>query len=213
MLYNNFKVYSVNINLNGGFVMKILLVSDNYNHADTKDILHKNLIESLKENYSDFKSYFVKENDLKPCVGCFNCWVKTPGLCVVNDLARDTDKDISNCDLLIIVTEVKFGCYSPAIKRILDRHIPSILPFFRIINGEMHHAPRYTKYPDIIVLGYGEDISIIEEKTLSELATANAINLQKNDAKTYICRTENEVNSTINNILMHISRQVVNSNE
>lgn len=185
--------------------MKVLLISDNYNHAATKDILHKNLIESLKKKYSDFKAYFVKENDLNPCVGCFNCWLKTPGLCVINDLARDTSKDISNSDLVILVTEVKFGCYSPSIKRVLDRHIPSILPLLKIINGEMHHSPRYSKYPDIVVLGYGKDITIEEEKTLSELATANAINLQKNEAKTYICRNENEVDLTINNMLIYIS--------
>lgn len=167
--------------------------------------MHKKLIETLKENYSDFKAYFVTEDDLKPCIGCFSCWVRTPGLCVINDIARDISKDISNCDLVIIVTEAKFGCYSSAVKRVLDRHTPSVLPFFKIVNKELHHSPRYRKYPDIIVLGYGENLPIEEETTLRELSTANAINFQKNKAKTYICRTESEADSIINNILIDIS--------
>lgn len=186
--------------------MNIVLISDNYEYANTKDVLTKNLITNLKNKYHDLKSYFVKENDLKPCIGCFNCWVKTPGLCVIDDLARNITKDISNSDVVIIITEVKFGCYSPAIKRVLDRHISALLPFFKIVKGEMHHTPRYSKYPDIIVLGYGKDITKEEEKTLSELANANAVNLQKNAAKTYICRSEIEIDSTINNMLMYVSK-------
>ncbi|AJA46990.1 NADPH-dependent FMN reductase [Clostridium pasteurianum DSM 525 = ATCC 6013] len=184
--------------------MKILLISDEYNDIPLRDILNKKLFEAFSSKQNDFKSYLVKEEDLKPCIGCFSCWLKTPGLCVIKDLGRDISRDILNCDLLIIVSKIAFGCYSPAIKRILDRHIPSILPFLKIVNGEMHHSSRYNKYPEIVVLGYGEDVTIEEEKTLNQLADANAVNLQKKKAKTYICRSEKEIDSIMKVVFVHI---------
>lgn len=187
----------------GGFIMNILLVSDRYNNS--KDILQESLIGNLKDNYHNVKTYFLKEDDLKPCIGCFNCWIKTPNLCIINDLARDIGKAVPSSDLFIIISEIRYGCYSPTIKKVLDRNINSILPFFKITNGEMHHAPRYSKYPNIIVLGYGNDITSEEEKTLTSLANANAINLQTQEAKTYICRDENNVDSIIDNMLRYIA--------
>lgn len=186
--------------------MRILLISDNYSHGNQKDILHKNLIETIKENYSDIKIYLLNEDDMHHCIGCFNCWIKTPGLCTINDLGQNTAKDFINYDLIIFVTEVKFGCYSPSIKKVLDRIIPLVLPFFKKLKGEMHHAPRYNKYPEIIVLGYGKNITPEEENTLNKLALANAINFQKDKAKTYIFRNKDEISSTLNNMIEYISK-------
>lgn len=184
--------------------MKILLISDEYYDIPFRTILDKKMVQAFSNEYSDFKSYSVKEDDLKPCIGCFSCWLKTPGLCIINDVGRDISKDIINCDLLIIVSKISSGCYSPAVKKVLDRHIPSILPFLKVVNGEMHHSPRYNRYPDIMVLGYGEDVTMEEEKTLNELTDANAVNLQKKKAKTYICKNEKDIDSIMKDMLMYI---------
>lgn len=193
--------------------MKILLISDEHNDISLRAILNKKLFETFSNERNNFKSYLVKEKDLKPCIGCFACWLKKPGICVIKDIGRDISRDILNCDLLIIVSKISFGCYSPAVKRVLDRHIPSILPFLKVVNGEMHHSPRYNKYPHIIVLGYGEDVTMEEEKTLNELADANAVNLQKKKAKTYICRSEKDIDSIIKNIFVYLENMGGKVNE
>lgn len=185
--------------------MKILLISDNPEHANTQDILHEDLIKKLKEKYTDFKILFATENDLKPCIGCFKCWLKTPGICIMKNSSQNISKDIIESDLLIFVTEIKYGSYSTAIKRVWDKQLPLLLPFFTIINNEMHHSARYKKYPNIMVVGYGENITVEEEKTLSSLVTANAVNFHSKEAKTYICHDESEVGTILNNMFMYIS--------
>jgi hypothetical protein len=51
-----------------------------------------------------------------------------------------------------------------------------VLPFFRDVNGEMHHVKRYDKTPDLRYLFYGEDMTEEEKATAAKLAVANAVN-------------------------------------
>ena len=112
---------------------------------------------------------------VKPCLGCFACWTKTPGRCVINDRCSDIPSYMSKCDELILISPILFGSYSENIKAVIDRFIPYVLPYFRIVNGEMHHKMRYKHSFKLTVLFYGECDS--EEKQIAEsLAHANAIN-------------------------------------
>src|SRR4030065_1858536 len=51
---------------------------------------------------------------IAPCTGCFGCWVKTPGACVIDDPGRDVARAALHCDLLVILTPVTYGGGSSA---------------------------------------------------------------------------------------------------
>ena len=107
--------------------------------------------------------------ELKACTGCFGCWIKTPGKCVINnDPANHISKKFMQADFVIILTRICYGGYSPDIKAFLDRSICNLSPLFSIIDGEMHHQKRYPQYPDIIAVGYG-DFTDEERETFSQL--------------------------------------------
>lgn len=110
------------------------------------------------------------------CKGCFECWVKTPGKCVISDDIQQVPLMLSKSEKMIIVSKNYYGGLSPEIKRVLDRTIPYISPFFRIVNNEMHHKMRYNKKLDIYVYFYGDNITKEEKQTSKKLITANAIN-------------------------------------
>lgn len=125
----------------------------------------------------------AKNNDIlfsanpivKPCMGCFGCWVKTPGRCVINDRCSDIPSHIAKCDEMILISPVLFGGYSESIKAVIDRSIPYVLPYFRIVGGEMHHKMRYKHSFKLTVCFYGECDS--EERQIAErLVRANAMN-------------------------------------
>lgn len=112
---------------------------------------------------------------VKFCTGCFGCWTKTPGRCVINDRCSDIPSHIAKCGEVILISPILFGCYSENIKAVIDRFIPYVLPYFRIVNGEMHHKMRYKHSFKLTVLFYGECDS--EEKQIAEsLVNANAVN-------------------------------------
>lgn len=72
---------------------------------------------------------------LRHCIGCFGCWVKTPGECIIKDSYQNMGKQLSKCEELILISKCTYGGVSPFVKNVLDRAIPYISPNFRIVNN------------------------------------------------------------------------------
>ncbi|OBR89712.1 MULTISPECIES: NAD(P)H-dependent oxidoreductase [Clostridium] len=189
--------------------MKILVINDSQNEDKFGKKIREKTVKMLKSEKFEFKDYNLNLDDLHYCIGCFNCWIKTPGICVFDDLGRNICEDFIKSDIVLYVGPIKYGCYSPVIKRALDRQIPNILPFFEEVNGEMHHSPRYDKYPELVTLGYGEDVSSEEEETFSSLVTANGINLQKSGAKAYVCKNDVDIDEYISDFESYLKGREV----
>lgn len=120
----------------------------------------------------------VIENNCKihSCIGCFNCWVKTPGKCVILDGYEEIGKKLSLCTDLIIVSQCVYGSTSPFVKNVIDRAISYIHPNFCIRSGEMHHQRRYANKIKITAYFYGDNITVAEKESASKLIKANAVN-------------------------------------
>ncbi|MCL2253349.1 MAG: flavodoxin family protein [Lachnospiraceae bacterium] len=126
-----------------------------------------------KDKYAIFQA----SREVKPCVGCFGCWLKTPGKCVIKDSDSDFAATIPHMQEVIVISQLTFGGLSPNIKAVFDRSIGFILPFFCSIDGEMHHQQRYAKRPSLRYLLYAKNISDEEKATAQKLVKANALNL------------------------------------
>ncbi len=151
----------------------------------------KMIIHDLEKQ--EFDKYFSHiENTIKiistqqpihKCVGCFACWIKTPGACVIRDPFGDMGEWISKSEEVIIISKCCYGGYSPFIKNVLDRSISYILPYFVIRGGEMHHRSRYNNRINLNVWFYGADITPDEKMTAEKMVIANGVNLNvKNTA-------------------------------
>lgn len=113
---------------------------------------------------------------IHPCIGCFGCWVKTPGKCVIHDGYEDTGMQMSKCSELIFVSRCCYGGFSPFVKTVQDRAISYIHPDFVLRKGEMHHKRRYQNVIALSVHFYGENITDEEKETARNLMQANADN-------------------------------------
>jgi len=124
------------------------------------------------------KTHVIPENDsIKPCICCFDCWVKTPGECTIKDGFENLGLLMSKCEKLIIISECFYGSYSPFVKNVLDRSAcPSLLPFFTVKNGETHHPKRYKNNVSTAIHFYGT-IPQAEKETAKKLIKANRVNL------------------------------------
>ncbi len=119
----------------------------------------------------------LHELQIADCRGCFSCWIKTPGVCVIDDAGRDIAMRLVQNDLVVYLTPVVFGCYSSELKKALDRLIPLILPFFMKINREVHHRPRYGRYPVLVAIGVLPGPDSESESIFTTLVNRNAINI------------------------------------
>lgn len=85
----------------------------------------KNLLIKLPDNT---KIISKEMKNIHPCIGCFSCWLKTPGKCIINDDYTFIPKYIIDNDVVVIITEIKYGCYSSYIKNVFERSIGVLLP-------------------------------------------------------------------------------------
>ncbi len=122
-------------------------------------------------------SFVLRDMKIASCLGCFNCWLKTPGICVIDDAGRDVTKAYVQSDVTFFLTHVTFGGYSSELKKAVDRLIPCISPYFIKIHGETHHRPRYEKYPKLVVIGVLRHADVESERIFKTLVGRNAINM------------------------------------
>ncbi len=126
--------------------------------------------------FSDDSIIISNMSKIKRCTGCFGCWFKTPGKCVLKDGYEHMGEHLGKADELIVISRCSFGSYSPFVKTVFDRSISYILPLFEKIEGEMHHQARYNNKLRLTVLFYGDNITNEEKETAKILVKRNALN-------------------------------------
>jgi len=111
------------------------------------------------------------------CVGCFECWTKTPGACRVRDDGWSIGSAVLEADLLVFCGAIRFGGYEAELKKGVDRMLGLLLPFFVRRDGETHHPGRYHRYPKLLGLGVQATPDDEEARIFRELVRRNGLNL------------------------------------
>ena len=117
------------------------------------------------------------DHEIHPCTGCFGCWVRSPGECVIKDDARELGALLGGSDELIFVSRCCWGGLSPFVKTVLDRCLSYVHPDFELRGGEMHHRRRYQNVLTLSAYYYGSGITPEEQETARALLLANAENM------------------------------------
>lgn len=138
---------------------------------DLGEEIHSKLINS-DNSYQVFSAMPA----VRPCLGCFACWVKTPGKCIIADRGQEFLSHMVSASEIIVISKMCYGSLSADIKAIIDRSIGYILPFFRVVEDETHHKPRYKHKLSLKFVMYGEDITEAEKLTAKKICRANALN-------------------------------------
>jgi multimeric flavodoxin WrbA len=132
---------------------------------------------ALKARNWDAKAFALAGMDIQPCRGCFSCWVKTPGRCVIHDDEEAILRATAASDRVIWLTPITFGGYSPELKKALDRIIPILLPFFAKVRGETHHPLRYERRRRLLAIGTLKQEDADSEGVFRHLVGRNALNM------------------------------------
>lgn len=134
---------------------------------------------ALAGRVDDVEVVTLRELVISPCAGCFGCWTRTPGECVLKDDAGKVLGSYVGSDVAAYVTPVTFGGYSSQLKMMLDRCIPLLDPRFTIVGGEVHHLLRYLRYPKTIVLGTLPSPDAEAERLFASLVARNGFNFHR----------------------------------
>ncbi|MGL5675621.1 MAG: hypothetical protein ACRDDX_04385 [Cellulosilyticaceae bacterium] len=177
------------------------------NPQDSLSQLSDTLVHKYFDGCSDFTYFPIEATTLNPCIGCFSCWLKTPGVCAIKDISTTISSHLVKDDVAIFITSLDYGCYSAPIKNVLNRSVPNILPFFSIVKGEVHHAKRYKKVAPHIIIAYNPSITPAEQETFRELSIANSINWSIAAPLIYFCKTSTDLEDAFAAISKSLSKE------
>jgi len=181
--------------------MKILILNGNpeEENSDFEDYL-KHLETRLSQDNNEIRVFRLRELNIIPCTGCWDCWVKTPGNCSFNDDTIEIRKEYIHSDLVIFASPLIAGFVSSVLKKVMDKLIPLLHPYIEIVKGECHHAGRYSKYPLIGLVYQNPEKSNEPEIITRQIFNRFALNFRTNMAFSFSTKTNltaviNEIDS------------------
>ncbi|MDD4844645.1 MAG: flavodoxin family protein [Anaerotignum sp.] len=93
--------------------------------------------------WTDAEIINVANANVKSCLGCFACWNKTPGKCIIDDeMAEILDKIIA-ADVIVWSFPLYYFSVPGGLKNLIDRQLPLNLPFMAEGGESGGHPPRY----------------------------------------------------------------------
>ena len=93
----------------------------------------------------DYEGWEVVSDNgaMHPCIGCFSCWNRTPGVCAIKDGYENMGSLVHRADEVVVISKYTYGGFSGSVKNVFDRCLGYVLPQFEVIDGETHHKKRY----------------------------------------------------------------------
>ena len=139
--------------------------------------LNKEEFVRIADQYKDC-TIVSDEGTIRPCVGCFSCWNKTPGQCIVKDGYDNMGYLIHHADEVKVISRYTYSGFSSFVKNVFDRSLGYVLPHFELVNGESHHQKRYPEVKPYTFIFYGHNLSEEEKENAIRYVKAVATNMR-----------------------------------
>ena len=170
--------------------------------------LGKDYTEQITALIKDKEVEIVDTSDMKivHCMGCNQCWLKTPGICAYKDDYEIILKKLVQADNLWIVSDTRFGFLDYKGKRLMDRIMPMLNMTIGFRDGWMRHELRY--HPLNIGLLYKGDA---DQMMMEDWCKRTAVNIGGHSlgaialqVKSEKCKVKSEAVVSLNSKLSHL---------
>ena len=111
--------------------------------SSNTEVLLREFLEGAKSQGAEAETVYLKEKNIHPCVGCFTCWTKTPGICVFKDDMPGILEKVRACDILVYATPLYNYSMTAYLKIFQERSLPLLDPHFVKEDGIYRHPQRY----------------------------------------------------------------------
>ncbi len=155
--------------------MKITLING-YDRSRSPSFL-----DSIKRTISDYYSkpgqqmayHDLMNKEISTCLECEDCFVKTPGKCVIEDDHFLIMRDYITSDIVFWIAPISFGSYGANVKRVMERFQPLLVPSIEKTKGKYRYKKRYLKYPKVMIIGILPEADKADETIFFELAESS----------------------------------------
>jgi len=115
-------------------------------------VMVENFLAGAEKAGAETENIILADKIIGHCTGCFACWLKTPGKCVIKDDMEELLEKFS-ADVIVLATPLYVHSVTGIMKDFLDRTIPRYEPFIeRGENGECRHPGRTGHTPGFVVI-------------------------------------------------------------
>ncbi len=91
----------------------------------------------------ELREVAVSRLTVKPCLGCFSCWNRTPGTCCIQDDMPGVIENMLWAEVVIWSFPLYYFSVPGGLKNVMDRQLPMVLPFMESGTESGGHPSRY----------------------------------------------------------------------
>lgn len=110
--------------------------------GNTQMILNPFLI-GARDQGAQIDLALLGRKTIEPCIGCFTCYAKTPGVCIHDDMMPSLIERIRRADMLVLATPVYLDGMTNLAKICIDRFVPFLDPHFEEDGEGLRHPLRW----------------------------------------------------------------------
>ncbi len=105
-------------------------------------------LEGLGEQNEDMqiREVMTSRLEIKPCLGCFSCWNRTPGQCCIHDGMERVIADMLWADITVWSFPLYYYTVPGPLKNLIDRQLPMVLPFMEETEGQVGNGGHPDRY-------------------------------------------------------------------
>jgi len=108
--------------------MKILIINGSPKGDSSNTLkLTKAFVEGMGDH--EIKEITVSKLNISACKGCFSCWGKSPGKCIIDDDMTQVIEDELWADIILWSFPLYYFSVPGSLKNLIDRQLPMVLPF------------------------------------------------------------------------------------
>lgn len=116
------------------------------------ELMLNELASGMREAGAEVRVVNLKDYKVKNCLGCFTCWTKTPGICVLkDDMTKDLFPTWLESDLVILASPLYHFTVNATMKTFIERTLPILEPFFVKYEDQIFHSMRHEWRPTVVL--------------------------------------------------------------
>ncbi|MGL4606634.1 MAG: NAD(P)H-dependent oxidoreductase [Eubacteriaceae bacterium] len=128
---------------------KILVINGSPKKRSNTMKLVDSFLEGIKnkEPLLDISKVHLIEKEILPCTGCYSCWKKTEGSCILEDDMEPLFQEYLQAEIIIWATPLYHFGITSTMKKFMERTLPELLPFIDSKGYGVYQHPH--RYPEL----------------------------------------------------------------
>ncbi len=121
------------------------------NATSKTELVLQKFLEGARRAGAATETVYLRQYEIKDCLGCFSCWLKDLGRCFQkDDMAEELFQRYLKADLAVLATPVYHMNMNARLKRFIERTLPMVDPLG--MGTEGGHPYRFEKVPKVAVV-------------------------------------------------------------